>query len=370
MWADLLISVVMSVFNGERYLGEAMESILNQSFRDFELIVIDDGSTDDSAKILRTFAAQDSRVQVHSQANCGLVEALNRGFGLARGRYIARMDADDISVKDRLLWQASFLERNPDVGVVGGAIQRIDSDGTPLEVKYYAPTDAEIKTALFRNCCELAHPAVLIRKEVFIQTGGYRAAFIDAEDYDLWLRIAEHCQLANLNEILLQYRVHPAQITRTKLRQQALSVLAAKALAVSRRGGSTGEPSWQGRVTPATLGELGVGEATQHSAVGAAHLFWIKCLTRWGQTANALELAAEMSRICQREHLDRWVIADTNLALARIYWSQKQFVRSIAYSVRGVITWPLMLARPIKPLLRGLQKALQTHRSPVSAAGQ
>jgi hypothetical protein len=368
--ADPLISVVMSVFNGERFLREAMESILNQSFRDFELIVIDDGSTDGSAEILSSFAGQDSRVQVHWQPNRGLVEALNRGFGLARGKYIARMDADDIAVRDRLLRQSSFLERNPEVGVVGGAIQRIDSAGKPLEVKHYARTDAEIKAALFRNCSELAHPAVLIRKEVFVQTGGYRAAFVDAEDYDLWLRIAEHCQLANLDEILLKYRVHPAQVTRTKLRQQALSVLAAKALAVSRKHGGTGEPSWQGGVTAAALCALGVDEATQQSTVGAAHLFWIKCLSRWGQNANALELAAEMSRICQREHLDRWVVADTNLALARIYWSQKKFARSIASAAHGVITWPLMLARPMKPLLRGLQKALQTHSSPVSAAGQ
>ncbi len=103
----------MSVFNGERFLREAMESILNQSFGNFELIVIDDGSTDGSAEILNSFAGQDSRVQVHRQANRGLVEALNRGFGLSRGKYIARMDADDIAVRDRLLRQSSFLERKP-----------------------------------------------------------------------------------------------------------------------------------------------------------------------------------------------------------------------------------------------------------------
>ena len=363
-----LVSVVMSVFNGERFLAEAVESILDQSFRDFEFIVIDDGSTDGSARILEGYARRDPRVQVCQQDNQGLVCSLNRGCGLARGKYIARMDADDISVRDRLLWQVDFMEQHPGVAVVGGAIERINSSGDGLEIKRYATGDDEIKTALARNRSELPHPAVLIRREIFCSVGGYRTAFVDAEDYDLWLRMAECSQLSNLSRVVLKYRVHCAQITRTRLRQQALSVLAANAIASCKRNGGSGSPTWVGGVTPSTLAGLGIPEATQQSAIAAAHLFWVKCLSRWGQESDALSLMAEVSRTCQSECIDRWVIADTRLAMARIYWKRKRFLRSLLAASHAVITRPVMLGRPLKPLLRPVRKALAMLNRPVSAS--
>src|SRR5262249_42264689 len=132
MSSSPLVSVVMSVFNGEQFLAEAVESILSQSFRDFEFIVIDDGSTDNSATILESYLKKDSRLRVFHQENMGLVESLNRGCGLAQGRYIARMDADDISLRDRLIWQGEFLVKKHEGGGVGGGVGVIDATGRCL----------------------------------------------------------------------------------------------------------------------------------------------------------------------------------------------------------------------------------------------
>ena len=127
-----IVSVVMSVLNGERFLREAVESILDQSLREFEFIIINDGSTDFSGSILDSYQHKDPRLRVVHQENMGLVESLNRGCGLARGKYIARMDADDIAIQDRLRWQADFMETHPEVGVVGGAVEVIDTTGRSL----------------------------------------------------------------------------------------------------------------------------------------------------------------------------------------------------------------------------------------------
>lgn len=362
------VSVVMSVFNGERYLAEAVESILDQSFRDFEFIVIDDGSTDGSGRILDSYARRDARIRVFRQANLGLVDALNRGCELAEGQYIARMDADDISVHDRLSWQVQFMEQHPEVGVVGGAIQRIDASGKALEIKWYAPDDRNIKAALFRSSSELAHPAVLLRKKVLLSAGGYRVAFVDAEDYDLWLRISECSQLANLDRVVLKYRVHPTQVSRRKLKQQALSVLAARALASARRNGHAERLSWVGEVTPETLVSLGVREVTQQSFVASAHLFWIKCLVRWGNYPDALGLADEVYRISRTVCLERWVLSDTKLAIARIYWKQNKFLRSVCAAAAAVIVRPIILGRPLNLLLRRVRRSLKAHGRHIPAA--
>jgi glycosyltransferase involved in cell wall biosynthesis len=357
-----IVSVVMSVFNGERYLDEAIESILSQSFSDFEFIAIDDGSTDGSGTLLEFYQKKDSRLRVYHQDNRGLVESLNRGCGLAQGEYLARMDADDIAVPDRLSWQVSFLQQNPEIAVLGGAIERIDSSGKSLEVKHYPVTDREIKAALLHTSA-LPHPAVLIRKETFRCVGGYRAAFVDAEDYDLWLRISERWQLANLDRVLLKYRVHAGQVSRLKLRQQALSFLAARALASAKREGRADLPNWVGGITPPTLSHLGVGESEQQTFVAASYLFWIKCLARWGWDAEALKLAADVYRTGKTDCIERWVIADTQLAMAGIYWRQKKFLKGLRAAGCALIRWPVILGRPLKRMLERLWKAYSNRRT-------
>src|SRR5580658_10136563 len=215
---DPLVSVVMSVFTGERFLRQTVDSILDQSFRDFEFIVINDGSTDDSASILESYQKRDPRLCVYEQENRGLLESLNRGCSLAKGRYIARMDADDIAVRDRLLWQVDFLEEHPEVGILGGNIEYIDAKGTVFDTFLHPIDDQAIRSALYQCEGSFCHPATIMRKAAFDAVGGYSTFFFDGgEDYDLWVRMAERSQLANLDRVVLKYRVHPSQISQRAL---------------------------------------------------------------------------------------------------------------------------------------------------------
>ncbi len=362
-----LVSVVMSVFNGERFLADAVESILDQSFRDFEFIVIDDGSTDHSGSILDSYQKGDPRVRVHHQENSGLIYSLNHGCGLARGKYIARMDADDIAVTDRLMWQADFMETHGEVAVLGGAVEFIDEAGRMLESMRYPVEDHEIKSALFHHSA-IAHPAVCIRKEALASVGGYRTAFVDAEDYDLWLRMAEGSQFANLEWVVIKYRVHSDQVSRRKLRQQTLSTLAAQALASSKTSRNPKTTSWAGGITPAALTRLGVSEATQERALATAYLIWIERMSRWHQDLEALSLADDMLRTCRGEYVERRVIADAWLATAQPYWRQRRPLRSLFAVGHAVMARPLAAGRPLKHLLSWIRGRFRAcRRSPTAA---
>ncbi|HTB63406.1 MAG TPA: glycosyltransferase [Opitutales bacterium] len=229
-----LISVVLPVHNAARYVAVAVESILAQSFGDFELLLINDGSTDGSLDILQNYTS-DARVRLITQEQSGLVKALNRGWREARGKYIARMDADDISLLHRFAQQVKFMEAHPEVAVLGGAAQCIDENGQKIEKVYRYPIeDAEIKAALRTNSV-LVHPATMIRRDALAEVGGYRAAFVDAEDYDLWLRLGDRHRLANLPDVLINYRLHSGQVTVRKLFQQSLSCWGAQAAAECRQ---------------------------------------------------------------------------------------------------------------------------------------
>jgi glycosyltransferase involved in cell wall biosynthesis len=199
------VSALMPVHNAERYVAEAITSILQQTFTDFELIVIDDGSSDRSGDILESFAEKDPRVIVHHQSNSGLVASLNRACSLARGTYIARSDADDLNLPQRFEKQVEYLDRHSDIGLLGTWIQDIGPDGKPGPVWPLPTTPAAIGWFLmFGNC--VAHPSVMARRRL-IQTLGYRAEATHIEDYDLWIRISAVSNLANLPEVLVKYRV-------------------------------------------------------------------------------------------------------------------------------------------------------------------
>jgi glycosyltransferase involved in cell wall biosynthesis len=232
-----LISVVMPVRNGERFLAASIDSIRAQSVGDFDLIVIDDGSTDRTADILASYAIVDSRIRVHRQEPSGLVSALNAGSGLARAAYIARMDADDIASPVRFERQISFLESEPRVDVLGSAIVVIDETDRPLFPVRYALTDAAIRRTLAMGTA-FAHPSVMLRRDALLAVGGYRRPFDEyATDYDLWLRLSERCTLANLRDVLVRYRYHPGSVTAHNMPQQVLALVAADASARIRRSG-------------------------------------------------------------------------------------------------------------------------------------
>jgi hypothetical protein len=201
----------MPVHNGGPYLAAAIESILGQTFADFELLIIDDGSSDLSYEIARGYG--DSRIRlVRNAQNLGLIATLNRGLQEARGEYVARMDADDVSLPERLEAQAGFLDRHAAVGMLGTAVQVIDADGTPGGVARFPLSHDLIRwTLCFQS--PIAHPAAMMRKALVLELGGYRSHALHCEDYDLWWRASEVARLANLDRVLLRLRKHAENIT-------------------------------------------------------------------------------------------------------------------------------------------------------------
>jgi glycosyltransferase involved in cell wall biosynthesis len=232
-----LVSVLMPVSNAERYVAEAVESILTQSFGDFEFLVIDDGSKDDSLSILNHFAGQDPRIRVVSRPNTGIVRALNELLDMSRGELIARMDADDISLPMRLESQVDYLRAHPSCLAVGGRVLVVDPEGEALCEWCREQTHEEIDS---KNISEggfvLCHPSVMMRREAVIKVGKYRERFYAAEDLDLFLHLAEHGRLANLPQIVLKYRMHTSSISHTQRARQVESVRGAIMDAYVRRG--------------------------------------------------------------------------------------------------------------------------------------
>lgn len=217
---DPLISIVMPVYNAERFLLRAIASLVEQSSRDWELICINDGSSDRSPELLEWFAQQDSRIRVIHQANRGIVAALNGGCAIARAPLIGRMDADDIALPDRWLLQAQFLRRNPQCVAVGGAIIEIDAEDDPLCIRSLPGEHAAIVDNLLHRRTGLFHPTTLIRAEALEAVGGYRSAYQWIEDHDLWLRLAHRGELANLNVPVLCYRQHATSVCWQRAEQQ------------------------------------------------------------------------------------------------------------------------------------------------------
>jgi hypothetical protein len=202
------VSVLMAVYNTERFLERAVESILQQSFRDFELVILDDGSTDRSLSILRRYAAQDQRIRLISRENRGIPQTRNELLREARGEFIAVMDSDDVALPDRLARQVAFLQQSPEVVWVGGAFELIDRGGRLITKIPLAEQDSEIKALLQDGHISFLHPTALIRRSAVLQVGGYDESLPLAEDLDLWLRLGEIGALANLPEPVVQYRLH------------------------------------------------------------------------------------------------------------------------------------------------------------------
>ncbi|NQT20569.1 MAG: glycosyltransferase [Planctomycetes bacterium] len=231
------VSAIMTVYNAERYVAEAAESILAQTFTDFEFIIVDDGSTDKSLEILQRHAEQDGRIRLVSRPNTGIIGALNDGLALARSEFIARMDADDISLPERFSKQLGYLSAHPSCIAVGSRALMIDIDGAPIcEICEEAKHEGIDAIRLARQSGALLHAAAMIRRETLKAVGGYREEFLHAEDYDLFLRLAEVGRLANLPEVLFKYRQHLASICYTKRQTQSRSVHAALRAACKRRG--------------------------------------------------------------------------------------------------------------------------------------
>jgi glycosyltransferase involved in cell wall biosynthesis len=227
----------MPVYNAEPYLALAVESILGQSYVDFELILLDDGSTDGSAAIMDRYARTDSRVRVIRAPHRGFVAALNDGLERARGRFIARMDADDIALPDRLSAQVEALQARPRLAVLGSHVEEIDQAGKPLGLSL-SPVGPRAVAQVAESSSPVPHPAVLMRREPVESVGGYRPEIDPAQDYDLWLRILDAgFEIDNVPRVLLRYRMHPSSVSSTRRARQAACALMARAASRMRRDG-------------------------------------------------------------------------------------------------------------------------------------
>jgi glycosyltransferase involved in cell wall biosynthesis len=209
---DPKVTVLMPVYDTEKYLGEAIESILNQTYRDFEFIIISEDSSDITRALLDRYRNQDARMEVYHQERQGLIASLNKGCELANGEYIARMDADDISMPERLERQMSFMDQHPHVGVCGSWAEIIDDNGNTIGNFCPPVSTALIRWNLIFNC-SIAHPAAIFRREPVKELGFYHKDCLHCEDYDLWVRAFNHFEFGNIPEFLLKLRKHSQNVT-------------------------------------------------------------------------------------------------------------------------------------------------------------
>ena len=220
------ISVVMSVYNGAAFVGEALESILAQTWSDFEFIIINDGATDASPTIVRDFACRDPRIHVYDRPNRGLTASLNDGLALARGKYIARMDADDISEKHRFAEQLAYLEAHSDCVAAGCYVKVIGANGVVRQDRILETEHNAIEEQLLMGRGDsIPHPGVMYRKEAVLRIGGYREQFRTAQDLDLYLRLAQIGKLTNVPRFLLRYRRHGETVGATNAKRQFSDVI-------------------------------------------------------------------------------------------------------------------------------------------------
>ncbi|WP_238916549.1 glycosyltransferase [Clostridium sp. YIM B02555] len=210
MKQNIAISVVMPVYNAEKYLKESIESILNQTYENFEFIIVNDGSTDDSLNIIKRYSDMDDRIVIIDRENKGLVYTLNEGIDLAKGKYIARMDADDISLPDRFMKEFEFLEKNSEYSMVSTFITAFGNGYSDKEMRNFEIIHNKEDFEFIDLLCGgfvLCHPTVMIRRVLFQKYGKYDESYLYCEDLELWLRFMKNgVKIKNLSERLLMYR--------------------------------------------------------------------------------------------------------------------------------------------------------------------
>ena len=225
--ANPRIDVIMSVYNGEKYLREAIESVLGQTYTNVKFIIVDDGSDDSSFDIINSFA--DERIKViRNERTEGLTKSLNKALKAAEGKYVARQDADDTSLPSRFENQVDFLEKQPEVDVLGTGIILIDEKGNRIGERTAYPSPSR-QIFLERN--ELFHGSVVIRRDVLEAVGGYNELFKYSQDYELWLRLAKEHNIRNLQMPLYAFRIHRSSVSLKKTREQFLFEISARKIA-------------------------------------------------------------------------------------------------------------------------------------------
>lgn len=213
------VSVIMPAYNAEKYIAESIESILNQTFGDFEFIILDDASSDGTWDIINSYAQKDSRIfPVKNERNLNIAENRNKGLALAKGEYIVWQDADDISLPTRIEKLVNYMDSHPKVGICGSYIQSFNEKGD-LDVRVYAEEDKLLRRTIFKFS-PVSQPAAIVRREVFEQVGNFNAKYPPAEDLDLSFRIGEFYEFGNIPEVLFRYREHSESTTQKNLAKQ------------------------------------------------------------------------------------------------------------------------------------------------------
>jgi glycosyltransferase involved in cell wall biosynthesis len=229
-----MISIICSIYNSNKTLPQMIESVLNQTYKNFELILINDGSIDNSLKIIQEFADKDNRIVIIDKKNSGLTKSLNVGLKKAKGKYIARIDADDIWYPDKLQKQIDFLERNLYYALIGTAYNEIDENGKVIFQKQRLPlliTDEEIRNNIAKFN-PFFHSSVMFRKEILDIIGFYNEEFKYTQDYEFWIRIMTKYKVTNLPEVLASRRYSDNMISIKKEKEQRMYAIKAKFLAI------------------------------------------------------------------------------------------------------------------------------------------
>lgn len=253
------VSVIVPVYNASAYLSDCLRSLSDQTLSDIEIIAVDDGSSDDSLEILRSYTSIDGRLRVLSQRNQGGAQARNRAIVAARAPLVALMDADDMAIPSRLERQLDHLQRRPQISVLGGAMDIVDVLGTRIGTAFQPCSPNTIARCLMTTGTCINDPTVMMRREAFQSVGGYRLNLKSAYDYDLWLRMLQegHC-FENLPHILARYRIHSDQTTARCAASTVFVTIAARASHRARQHGQE-DPlkSWGGRIAPEVVEGLG-----------------------------------------------------------------------------------------------------------------
>jgi predicted O-methyltransferase YrrM len=336
-----LVSVATVVCNMERFLAESIESILGQTFRGFEFIIVDFGSTDGSQSIVTRYQAKDDRIKFHVILPCNLSEARNACCFRARGKYLALLDADDVALPHRLARQVDYLESHSGIGILGGGVELIDEAGRRVGAVVKAENDRELRKTLL-NSSPFCASTVTMRADAFRAVGGYRRAFADtAEDYDLWQRIMEPCQGVKLGEVVVRYRLHPDQIGGRKLRQLSLGQCVARASARVRSQGGADPLNSLDSITPELLTELGISEEEVENALLKAYCTRVLNSLRASNVNSALPLVNEMlEALAQSKCVRDRVAADSWFTAARAYCWQGDVRSACVAVVRAAIVYP------------------------------
>lgn len=226
------VSLIMSVYNGSSFLEQSISSVLGQTFSNFEFIIVDDASTDNSLEIITNFAEKDPRIKVlRNSCNLGLTKSLNLSLKVCSGEYVARIDADDFCAVDRLEKQIKFLDQNDKYVLVSSWAVEVDSSGNEIRVLKPNLTDSELKKVLIRHN-PIIHSSIMFRRQIVLSEGGYDEYFVYAQDYDLYLRLVKNFSLAILPECLVFSRVSANSITVRKNRRQTFFALVARHRAI------------------------------------------------------------------------------------------------------------------------------------------